>query len=389
VKKLQIKTLLSVAAISMTPAISRAEPPDFLTFHVGAGVEHDSNVRRTSAFTRSDDIGIASVGVSAEKTYGLQHFTADVVASAYRYRDATDLNYSTIDYTAVWDWKLTPAFHGIASALRRQFRDISDTATGGSSIGKRTERNELVEGIYNVDGVWRVLAGASHYSADTTVPVSWDASPSVSSARVGVGYEWASGSSLFGRLRRGDGEYRALAGGTGSADFKETEAEAQLKWILTGKTSLDARVGHLKRTHDGAPARDFSGLVANTALTWNYSVKTSVVAGVQRYLSASGLNSGGHVENTRLFVGPTWKATPHITANARYDRTTRNWKNIAVGAPEQGRHDVIEAASIGVDWEPRRVVTVSAQVRDERVKSNAPGGSYHNNAVALGVKVNF
>jgi hypothetical protein len=95
------------------------------------------------------------------------------------------------------------------------------------------------------------------------------------------------------------------------------------------------------------------------------------------------------VESTRWFIGPVWKATAHTSFNARYERTSRNWRDIVPGASEAGRHDVIETTSIGVDWEPRRFVTVSGSVRGERVKSNVVGTSYRNTAVAAGVRLNF
>jgi exopolysaccharide biosynthesis operon protein EpsL len=336
----------------------RAEPPDLLQFRASAGTEHDTNVLRAPTNEKSDDIGVLSVGMKLDRSYSLQHFRADVEASTYRYRDNSNLDYSTLNYAAAWDWKFTPALHGVASAERRQFRDITDSVAGLSEIGRRTERTELLEGIYDIDGAWRALAGVLHASSSTTLPVSWDASPSVRSARVGGGYEWASGSSLFARFRRGDGEYRALVSPGSPADFRENEAEAVLKWILTGKTSLDAALGQLRRTHPGAPERDFSGPVGSATVNWAATGKTSLQAGLVRYLSSSGLDIGGHVQSTRAIIGPVWKATAHTAFNARYERTSRNWRDIPAGAAESGRKDVIEAASIGVDWEPRRIVTV-------------------------------
>lgn len=387
--KLHIRSLLSLALPCVFPAMLRAEPPDLLRFRASAGVEHDSNVLRAPTNSQSDNIGVLSVGVRAERNYGLQHVMADVEAATYRYRNLSNLNYSTLNYTALWDWKLTPALHGVASAERRQFRDIGDTVVGISEIGRRTERKELLEGIYDIDGVWRALAGVSHSTSSTTLPVSWDASPTVRSAQVGGGYEWASGSSLFGRLRHGKGEYKAPLTLLVSPDFNENEAEAMLKWILTGKTSLDARLSYLRRTHPDAPARNFSGPIGSATANWDVTGKTSVRAGLMRYLSSSGLDTGGHVESNRVFIGPVWKATAHTSVNARYDRTTRNWRDIAAGTSQAGRRDIIQSSSIGVDWEPRRVVALSATVRGERVKSNLVGGSYRNTAFAVAVKVSF
>lgn len=373
----------------MIAAASRAEPPDLFQFRAAAGLEHQSNVRRAPTNEQSDEIGVLSIGVKADKQYGLQRFRADLEAATYRYGNASDLNYSTLNYAAIWDWKFTPRLRGVASAERRQFRDISDSATGLSEIGRRTERTELVEGVYEIDGAWRALAGVSRTNSSTTVPVSWDASPTITSARVGFGREFASGSSVFARFRSGDGEYKAPPPGSGSPDFQEREGDVQVRWVLTGKTSFDARLGHLRRTHDGSPARDFSGPVANANVTWLATGKTTVVAGALRYLSSSGLDTGGHVQSTRFFIGPVWKATAHTSVHARYDRTAREWRDIAAATPQHGRRDTIEATSLGVDWAPHRIVTLSASVRGERVKSNATGGSYRNNAVAAAVKVAF
>ena len=389
-KNLPFRPLICLASLCVVPTALRAELPDLLQFRAAAGVEHNSNVLASETQEQSDDIGVLSVGVKAERDYGLQHFKADVEASRYRYRELSRLNYSTLNYTAAWDWKVTPALHGVLSADRRQFRDITDIA-GRSEIGRRTERAEVLEGIYDIDGVWRALAGVSRTSTSSTAPVTWDASPTVRSARAGAGYEWRSGSSLFARYRRGDGEYKQVQAisQAAAADFRENEFDLQLKWILTGKTSLEARLGHLERNHDNAPARDFSGPVGSASVNWAATGKTRVAAGVFRDLSSSGLETGGHVKNTRWFVGPVWSATAHTTVNARYERIARSWHDVVPGLPESGRRDTIQSGTIGVDWTPRRIVTLSASVRGDRVKSSQAGASYRNTGVALAVKVSI
>jgi exopolysaccharide biosynthesis operon protein EpsL len=387
VKNPTIRPLICLASLCMVPTVLRAEPPDLFEFRAGAGVEHHTNVLQAPTQEQSDDIGVLSVGIKVDREYSLQHFRADVEAATYRYRDLSHLDYSTLNYSAAWDWKFTPALHGVLSAERRQFRDITNGAAGLNEVGRRTERTELLEGIYDIDGAWRALAGVSRSSSTSTVAQSFDANPTVRSARVGGGYEWASGSSLFARFRRGDGEYKDPFLPATASDFRENEADLQLKWILTGKTSLDARLGYLRRTHPQASARDFSGPVGSATVNWAATGKTKVVAGLMRDLSSSGQDIGGHVQSTRFFIGPVWNATAHTAVNARYDRTERNWRDIPAGAQDAGRQDVIQAASIGVDWTPRRIVTVSALVRGERVKSTIPGVSFRNTVVGLAVKV--
>ncbi|HWI82319.1 outer membrane beta-barrel protein [Ramlibacter sp.] len=354
-----------------------------------AAVEHESNVLRTPGGGVSDQALIAGIGARADRRYGLQRFRADIEANTYRYDRQSDLNYSVFNYALAWDWSLTPRLHGVASADRKQYREVAtDPVALVNRVGKRTERNEVLEGVFEAGAALRLMAGASHTKASSTEPATWDASPSVTSARVGVGYELGSGTSLWGRYRRGDGSYGDPTPGASTGDFKENEADLLLKWPVSGKTSVEARLGHLERNHDTNTRRDFSGMVGSAGVSWDVTGKTRVIAGVSRDLSATGLATGGHVQSNRFYVGPVWKATSLIAVNARYDRVSRDWKNVPAGSAEVGRNESIEMLSAGVEWEPRRWLAVSGYVRGERQKSNLNTG-YRNTTIGAAVKAYF
>lgn len=388
-KNLPIRPLLALTALCAGQAAFGAEPTDVFQFRASAGVEHDTNVERAPNGGTTDQIGILSVGLAADKRIGLQRLRADVEATTYRYQDVDSLNYNTINYALAWDWSITPRFHGVASADRRQTREVTtDSVTLVNRVGRRTERNELLEGVYEA-GPWRLLGGVQHTRSESTEPRSWDASPKVRSARVGVGYELASGTSLTARLRRGDGEYTDPTPGAPTGDFNETETDVVLKWPLTGKTAVEARLGHLEREHDIAPQMDFSGLVGGASVSWEITGKTRLIAGVSHDLVASGLFTGGHVEADRIYLQPVWQATAKTAFNLRYDRSVRRWKDVPVVSPDQGRRDVIEFISAGVDWEARRNITVSSSIRREKLDTSLPSSSYSVSIFAVAVKAKF
>jgi exopolysaccharide biosynthesis operon protein EpsL len=355
-----------------------------------AGIEHETNPLRLSQSSGSDQVGILGVGLKFDKRYGLQRLRADVEANTYKYQDNSDLDYSTVNYALAWDWQFTPRFHGVLSADRRQYREVNtDPVALVNRVGKRTERTEVAEGIYELGAAVRLLAGVSHSSADSSVGTSWDASPSVRSARVGVGYELPSGASIYARFRRGDGDYTAATVGSAFGDFREKESDVVVKWPLTGKTSLEARLGHLERNHSSAPQLDFSGMVGNAGVNWNITGKTRLAAGFSRDLTASGLATGGHVQSNRFYIGPVWNATAQVAVNARYDRVRREWKGISPGAGDFGRHETIQAVSAGVDWEPRRWLTLTTYVRNERLKSTTLNAGYRSTTIGLAGKAYF
>ena len=391
-KNLPIAPLLSLAALCVGSAASAADEPATGVFQLraAAGIEHDSNVLRQNSGEITDNVGMLSVGLKADKRLGLQRLRADVEATEYKYRDQSQLDYHTINYSAAWDWSLTPRFHGVLSADRRQYREVAtDSITFANRIGRRTERTEILEGMYEVGAAWRALAGVTHTASESTEPRSWDASPRVRSARVGVGYETPKGTLLTLRARHGTGEYTDPTPGAAAGDFKERELELALKWPVTVKTGVEARLAHISRDHAIAPQLDFSGMVGGASINWEVTAQTRLIAGYAHDLVASGLLTGGHVQTDRIYFTPVWQVLPHIALNARYDRSERRWKDVPAPGTDAGRNETVETAGIGLDWDPRPAFTVSTSVRGEKLKSSLPASSYKATVLAVAVKARF
>ncbi len=390
-KKLPIRPLLSLAALCVgSAAYAQAEPPvKAFEFRAAAGIEHDNNVLRQNTNEITDNIYTLSAGARFDKRIGLQRVRADIEATAYKYQDQSNLDYNTLNYSAAWDWSLTPRFRGVLSADRRQYREVvTDSLTFANRVGRRTERTELLEGMYEVGASWRALAGVRRTSNESTEPRSWDASPRVTSAHVGVGYETPKGSLLTLKYRRGDGEYTDASAGAAAGDFKEDEVELALKWPLTVKTMIEGRLAHLKRDHDIAPQLDFSGMVGGASVNWEVTGKTRLIAGYSHDLVASGLITGGHVAADRIYITPVWQVSPQIALNARFDHTDRRWKDVSAGA-DVGRSEKVQTIGVGVEWDPRPAFTVSAGLRGEKLKSSLPTSSYDATVFAVAVKARF
>lgn len=388
--KLPTRSLVCLAVLAALPAAYAQEAvPEVFQFRAAVGAEHDSNVLRQNSGEISDTIGYATVGVKADKRIGLQRLRGDIEASTYHYQDQSNLNYTTINYSAAWDWSITPRFHGVLSADRRQYREVTtDSLTFANRIGRRTERNEVLEGVYEVGARWRALAGIRHSSTESTEPRSWDASPSVRSVHLGAGYETPKGTLLTGRLRHGDGEYTDGAPGAATGDFKERELEMALKWPVSAKTMVEGRIAHLEREHGIAPQLDFSGLVGGASVNWEITGKTRLIAGYAHDLVASGQIIGGHVMTDRIYLTPVWQFSPQVALSLRYDRSLRRWRDVPAGA-DVGRRETVETAQVGLDWVPRRNLTVSTSIRGERLKSNLPLASYNATVFAVAVKAQF
>ena len=399
-KKQSLVHTAVLAALCTLPAISHAQTPAPAepvpapiqreqidpTFQARAlaGVEYDSNIYR-SQMRQSDEVGMVGLGLRYDKRLGLQRFIADAEISRYQHRDLSDLSYNTLNYTAAWNWSVTPRFRGVARADRRQYRELPDTVEGFGQVGVRTDRVELVEGLYEIDGNWRALAGVTRTSSESDNMLSYDASPTVRSLSIGAAYEVGTGSSVTARLRRGDGEYKAFT----QSDFQDNEAEVAVRWQFSPRTSVDSRLAYLRRTHDQTPVRDFSGLIGGATVDYELTGKTRLQAGIARDLASYYLATGGYVESNRVFIAPVWRPTAQTALRWRVQHERRSFKDIAGGSADQGRTDTISWAQVGFEWEPRRPVLLSATLRNERRKSSVALFNYRATVVGVAAKVTF
>lgn len=393
-KKLPIRTTLAFATtaslIMIAPAAfaQAASSDEGLHFDARLGVEHDNNVLRQSSNEQSDTAWTAGAGLTYNKAFSLQRLRADVQWDTWRYNNHSELNFDTLNYALAWDWSVTPRLHGTVSADRRQFREVvSDPVSFSNLIGKRTERNELAEGAFDVAGPWQLLAGVSHTRAESTVPFSWDGLPDINYVQGGVGYQASSGSSLALRYKHGDGKYSdpTFANFTAlNSNFKENEVELAARWAYSGRTTIDGRISHVKREHSAAPQLDFSGERAALNVNYQFTGKTRLQGGWLHDVTAAGLSTGGHVDSDRLFIAPVWNATAKTSLNLRYDYTRRDWKDVQFGSFDAGRADKLEQLQAGVDWQALRTILVSGYIREEKLHSSIPGAGYR--ATVYGVK---
>lgn len=362
--------------------------PEPLKLRAVAGLERDSNVLRSRSQPISDTAAILGVGLRAERQLGLQRLRADVEANKYHYGDSA-LDYHVVNYALAWEWSLTPRLHGVLAADRKQYREVvTNPVTLANDVGLRTERTELLEAIYEASARFRVLGSVSRDDSRGAAQPSWDGSPEVHSARVGIGYETPARAALYARFRRGDGRYTDGSPGVARGSFHENEPDVVLDWPLTGKTSVALRLGHLARRHEEMPQADFSGAVGSATVAWQATGKTRLVAGASRLLGATGDDGGGHVRTDRLFIAPVWQYNAQLTANVRFDHARRAWKDVPAGDPDAARRERLGVISAGLEWQPRRWLAVSGYVRRERQRSTLNGG-YRNSTVGIVVKTSI
>jgi exopolysaccharide biosynthesis operon protein EpsL len=388
-----------VAGIAFSPVSAMADELDLLQFNAGLAWQHDSNVFRLSdqasapgvagSSGRSDNILTSTAGLKLRKPYGLQRFEADVSLENTNYKRFSSLDFTAVNYAAAWRWSLTPAFYGNLTTDRREYVDNSADVQSAGQLNRRTDRSTRFDAEYQLDGVWRLLGGAFQRTNSNSQSFTFEGDSKVIGAEAGVRYQFPYGTSLAYRFRNGKGEYtnRASAAAV-SSDFTDREHEVQGEWV-GGRAKLGGRISHLERNYDSIPARDFSGVLSQIDVTYALTGKTSVFAGVVRELGSYQTNNASYYQGTRVFVAPTWKATDNIAVRARYDYGVRDYKGPLPGFVTSNRTDKTSLASLAVEWQPIRLLTLMAWLQRDQRTSNEFGADYKSNSVGISAKASF
>lgn len=368
-----------------------ADELDTLQFRVGETVQHDSNVFRLSdsantlAVTgrneRADTIAVTTAGIKFNKAYGLQRVELDASFQDYRYQRYSNLSFTAATYTGALRWSITPAFHGNVTTDRREFVDNTADVQNIGRVNHRTERNSLVDAEYELGARWRAVGGFFNRNSRNSQPSTFILDSTVSGAEGGVRYVIREGDALAYRYREGRGNYlNQPILGVASRNFTDREHEFRADWQLTGRTTVQARLARLERTHEGLPSRNFSGYVGELNSTWFLTGKTSLSGGLIKELAAYQTNTESYYDGYRFFVGPTYKPTEKITLRARYEQGPRTFKGASTGFVPSGRRDSTRLVTLGVEYQALRSLKLAAALQRDQRTSNIPGFDYKSNS---------
>ena len=274
------------------------------TFNVTAGTTflYDSNVFRLSDIadpffftgknTRADHIITTTAALSVNKLYSMQRFEVNGSLVDNRYHNFDYLNFLGKNGTGTWHWYLTPYFYGRLTGNHREaLQNFADITGFQNSTTKnlRTDNNARFDAVLELDGVWRLIGGLAYDVRTNSRLLNQDFDNRVASVEGGVRYAFPSGSSLTYKVRAGDGEFfkreQPLPQQLFDTHFTEIEHELRLIWLVTGKASIDTRVGHYARDHAHFPQRNFDGFVGNVNVNWAITGKTRMLLGWARDLA--------------------------------------------------------------------------------------------------------
>jgi len=401
------------------PGYPAETDPRRVQFSVSGGLYHDDNIFRLSdsavvpgVTERSDTIYRVGLGLKADLPVSRQRLLFDANIDSFTFDRYSQLDHVAYRAGAAWRWQVGSRLSGDLGYARRRF--LADLGEIQASLKDMiTEDRFYANAGFLVTPRWRVRGGADW--------VKWDHSEStrsvldlrVSSTTVGVDYVTPASNSIGAQFKYSHGDYpnrQVFAAGAVLNDYDEYETSAVLRWMLTGKTVFNARLGYTKREHDELPARDFDGFTGRLTLDWAAGAKTLINASVWREIQSveerGTLAEGGALEqaaasyvlSTGASIGPAWAPTVKLVFQAKLVHEKRKFEGdpglafgvfSIPGAAGAHREDTFNGIRVSAGYTPIRALrlTLSAE-RGER-DSNALLRDYDYNRISANARFQF
>jgi exopolysaccharide biosynthesis operon protein EpsL len=349
------------------PAYPYEPDPRTVVFSLFGGYDHDSNPFRVSSSAvpgpQSDSIYRAGAGIRAEIPSGRQRFVLEARGQYNKYDRFDLLDHTSYGAGATWRWAVGNQWSGEAGYTRKRvlggFEDVQ--APIKDMI---VEDRAFVSAGYLVTPRWRVRGAFDFTKWNHDDPTRSELDARIVSGTAGLDYVTPANNHVGGQIKVSEGEYpnqQAVGAALVTNDYREIEASMVMRWIVTGKSTLDARAGYTRREHDELAQRDFDGFTGRLGLDWFVANKTLLNFAVWREIQSTDDASASYVLSEGWSVGPAWAPTVKLVFQARYLRENRDFRGdpalvIVGGAP---REDSFDGFSVVAGYTPVRNVHLS------------------------------
>lgn len=399
----RLRCLVAAFAGLAAPLLAHADDKDAFNIVAGVSVNHEDNLFRVSSAgnlpagaDKSDNVYGANVGVRFDKQYSLQRLQFDATATQYRFDKNSFLNFNGVNYRGAWLWHVTPRINGVLSASRSEtLVPYSDYRPNGTAyLNRATQINE--NRMFTFDGevtaAWHVIGGLGQSRSRNSQPFTAVGDYVMNGVEAGAKYVSTAGNSiaLVQRESRGDYEGRPLLfnGAFLDTGFDQSETEARVLWRISGRSSLDGRLGYVKREYNNFGERNYNGAVGRLDYLWTPTGKLQVNVGVGRNLYSFQEASHSYYVADTFTVAPAWLLSDKTTLRVKFDHVERDFRGAVVAASPL-REDRMQSLQFGADWKATRTILVQGTLSHERRTSNIANIDYRANVVGISGQLMF
>jgi hypothetical protein len=380
-----------------------ANPPRPTEVWAQAGVVYDSNVFRLSKDantrallgndTRSDTIARFGAGIRHEQLIaGRQRVRFEARGDQYQYNQNSLLNHFEYGLRGEWLWQVTNDLAGAIGFDRRQ--RLIDLAQSRAPVKDLIiEDHAFVNGAYQLGPSIRLRSSLDGVRAKHSEVVRENDQLHSTTVIGGVDYVTPLNNSI-------GLEGRHTAGTAPTADFVDPTILVQNDFIekevaVVGRITASAqltgtgRVGHTTRHNKQFSGQDFSGTTWRGTIDWTPLQKTGFEFALYKEPRSIIDIAASYVIANGASFGPRWAPSEKLVLSALFLRERQQYVGGIATAGVPLRDETVRSARLGVGWEPKRFIELSAGYEHGVRSSNVLLRDYDYDAVMANARFRF
>jgi hypothetical protein len=333
--------------------------------------------------SRSDtDYAYGATGAARYK-FGRQQLYATATVTDVTYQHDTELNHTDYNFDGGWDWKLGRALDGKLDVSRTRamvpFQNLSGTVLALTVATTQTESAQIG---YRFHSDWRLEGTASTSRTDQPIPQEPNLTSTQTSGTATLNYLGVAGFTSGVMAGYLTGNYTG-SNSTLNTTYHQETAGLVANYQLSGRSTFAGQLGYTRRQSANA-FDDTSGLTCRLDFREQLTPKTSFGARIGRTINSYSPTIGSEID-TEAGLDVNWKPTYKLGVSVGYTFTYRDYPPQGGYAPGNNRVDYQQGATLSINYQARRWLSISPYANYQTRDSNVRDGEF--NSTIFGVYV--
>jgi hypothetical protein len=333
----------------------------------------------TTDFQRSDTLYTYGAALDVNYLFAQQKLFISLSTTNFHYDHFTVLDHNEYKLDGGWNWRLGHAVDGTIEVLRDRTM-VPFTSVENVQFVIQTEQRETATVGVAISPDWRIEGSGHHDTLDQVIYNSPNIDLTESFGQVALKYLGIAGlsSGLSGGYTVGN---FTGTGAVSNPSYRQKDLGLVATYKPTGRSIFNGSIGYSDRT-SGSAQNSISGVTGKIDYTDQLTAKTSLDVQLSRLID-SYVQALGSEFDTIAALRVQWQATYKLGVAIGYNWTDRNLPDQG-NAPIGGdRVDHLQYASINVDYEATRWLSIKPYANLQTRTSNFVGGNF--NATMYGV----
>ena len=384
-----------LAVLSLWHGAVLAETDNPLDLRAVFNSQNDSNLFRQPAAASNhaaEQVDTATLGLGFKTQQSLQSFGLNVNLVDVHYQNFSYLNYTATNYSAAWQFAITPQVRGnLSSNSQETLNSYADVQKNTTRL-LNTNRTSRVDARYGVEGPWSVSVGLTQSLQSSQRDQVAGSDFSSTASDLGVQYQFSSGTTAGVTTRLTNGQYLnppAAISTFFDNNFDQVETEVRLHLVVSESKTLDLHAAQRDVTHPNVSLRNYSGLVTGAEMNWAITGQTVLTGAWAHALDTYQAIDANYSQSERISLGMDWQMLNKLALSLRTDFTNIRYLGGPIPFLQSNRVDDLSNTSVSLTWSPRKQLTLAASVQSATRASNLPGVDYASTLTSLTAQVNF